>query len=225
MQWQHFLFCYLIILFSILITNEQSMFAQRAQLAPEQTSPPDGTVFHHSSYTTTLEWKPVSDAPSYYAVEIDCYGCHEAGKWSTDVGQVFEILINIKTTSYTFNFVGDQPGRWRVWAVYYDQIDSGFVAGPKSGWWTFSYDTDSDKDGIIDDIDQCDLDKENYNNYQDDDGCPDIDILPYVIAIPAAGVAIPFILNNFPATPPNPTIPANVTPSVRVGNVRVSITK
>ena len=42
-----------------------------------------------------------------------------------------------KTTSATeaeFDFLGAQPGRWRVWAV-----DASGIEGPKSGWGTFSY--------------------------------------------------------------------------------------
>lgn len=32
---------------------------------------------------------------------------------------------------------------------------------------------DSDKDGIPNSRDNCDYEKENFNNYQDTDGCPD----------------------------------------------------
>jgi hypothetical protein len=38
------------------------------------------------------------------------------------------------STEYQFDFVGAQPGRWRVSAV----DDSG-REGPKSDWWTFRY--------------------------------------------------------------------------------------
>ena len=43
-------------------------------------------------------------------------------------------LVNLGTNSYTFDFVGAQPGRWRVWAV-----DVNGQKGPKSDWWGFSY--------------------------------------------------------------------------------------
>jgi hypothetical protein len=35
---------------------------------------------------------------------------------------------------YTFDFVGAQPGRWRVWA-----LDKNGKPGQKSPWWTFHY--------------------------------------------------------------------------------------
>jgi hypothetical protein len=41
---------------------------------------------------------------------------------------------HVKGTQYTFEFVGAQPGRWRVWAV-----DAGGKEGPKTGWWEFTF--------------------------------------------------------------------------------------
>jgi hypothetical protein len=80
-----------------------------------------------------LEWAETSGAASYTA-EVDCFGCCESGRWCTDVGQTHWVERNIRATSFTFNFVGAQPGRWRVWAV-----DTRGVDGPKTGWWTFRY--------------------------------------------------------------------------------------
>lgn len=101
--------------------------------APTQVSPPNGSVFGHFPRTTTLNWSPVNGAASY-TVEVDCYQCCQANKWCTDVGQTWKVVPNITSTSYTFDFVGAQPGRWRVWAV-----GSGGAQGPKTGWWEFRY--------------------------------------------------------------------------------------
>lgn len=101
--------------------------------APLQLSPADGTVFDHYPRTTTLQWSPVSGAANY-AVEIDCYHCCQIDAWCTDIGQVWQVVPRISTTSHTFDFVGAQPGRWRVWAV-----DAKGQVGPQSGWWEFRY--------------------------------------------------------------------------------------
>jgi hypothetical protein len=100
---------------------------------PKQLSPANGAVFSHYPRKTTLKWSAVSGAASY-TVEIDCYHCCEANKWCTDVGETWKLVPNLNTTSYTFDFVGAQPGRWRVWAV-----DASGNESPKSGWWEFEY--------------------------------------------------------------------------------------
>jgi hypothetical protein len=103
-----------------------------ARQAPKQISPPNGSIFDHYPRTTTLDWSSVPDA-YYYRVEIDCFDCCASGYWCTDVGQTWQVK-EVTGTEFTFDFVGAQPGRWRVWAVYYDNVE-----GPKSGWWTFEY--------------------------------------------------------------------------------------
>jgi hypothetical protein len=100
---------------------------------PQLVSPPDGSVFDHYPRTTTLSWEAVPEALSY-TVEIDCYHCCARGQWCTDVGRTWSVNPGITTTSYTFDFVGAQPGRWRVRATYRDGKD-----GPSSGWWEFAY--------------------------------------------------------------------------------------
>jgi len=101
--------------------------------APRQVSPANGKTFSHFPRKTTLSWKGVPKAKSY-AVELDCYGCCQGGKWCTDIGKEWKVEHNLTQTQYTFNFVGAQPGRWRVWAV-----DNRGKAGRKSGWWKFNY--------------------------------------------------------------------------------------
>lgn len=97
--------------------------------APIQNSPADGTVFSTYPRMTTLQWSSVTGAASYTVEHSYCSsaGCND---WAVDYGPV----TGLTTNSYTYEFVGAQPGRWRVWAV-----DANGNAGPKSGWWGFSY--------------------------------------------------------------------------------------
>jgi peroxiredoxin len=107
--------------------------AQRVALsAPVQVSPPDGATFDVSPRTTKLVWGAVPGALNY-AVEIDCLYCCSRTQWCSDIGAL-DVRRNIPQTEYTFDFVGAQPGRWRVWA-----IDATGQEGPKSPWWGFTH--------------------------------------------------------------------------------------
>lgn len=101
--------------------------------APVQVSPADASGFSHHPRTTTLVWNPVAGAASY-TVEVDCMHCCESGRWCSEVGESWKVVTGLTETTYRFDFVGAQPGRWRVWAV-----GSNGQAGPKSGWWGFSF--------------------------------------------------------------------------------------
>jgi hypothetical protein len=100
---------------------------------PTQLSPGNGSIFDHYPRTTTLEWEAVLGAMSY-TVEIDCYHCYEIDQWCTDIGETWKIQSDIQTTSYAFNYVNTEPGRWRVWAVNANGQES-----VKSSWWYFEY--------------------------------------------------------------------------------------
>jgi hypothetical protein len=82
--------------------------------APTPLSPADGSVFSIFPRTTTLTWSAVAGATSY-VLEIefcqppDISTCPSTGSPYTPV--------TLTGTSYTFDFVGAQPGRWRVQAV------------------------------------------------------------------------------------------------------------
>jgi len=104
-----------------------------ALVAPLPLSPASDSVFNTYPRTTTLQWGSVPGAASY-SVEIDCHDCCVAGQWCTDVGKQWDIVRNVYATSYTFNWVGANQGRWRVWAV-----GSSGQEGPKSDWWYFTY--------------------------------------------------------------------------------------
>ena len=106
--------------------------------APVQLSPAENTTFDHYPRLTKLEWSPVEGAVSY-GVEVD----HCAGGARNMQGcvnpQPLQLKINpptsaIASTSYEFNFMGAQPGRWRVWAV-----DKEGREGFKSPWRRFVY--------------------------------------------------------------------------------------
>jgi serine/threonine protein kinase/beta-lactam-binding protein with PASTA domain len=94
--------------------------------APGLISPANGSVFDFFPRTTTLSWSSVPNASSY-SVEIQFFS---GGGWTTHGTST----SGLGGTSYTFDFVGAQPGRWRVWAV-----DANGEPGDRSGWWEFEY--------------------------------------------------------------------------------------
>jgi archaellum component FlaG (FlaF/FlaG flagellin family) len=100
---------------------------------PTQFSPANGSIFDHYPRTTTLEWEAVLGAMSY-TVEIDRYHYCGIDQWCTDIGETWKIKSEIQTTSYAFNYVNTEPGRWRVWAVNANGQES-----VKSRWWYFEY--------------------------------------------------------------------------------------
>ena len=107
--------------------------------APVQISPASGTVFNNYPRTTTLTWNAVPGAVSYN-VQIYFYPpgdttCTSGTLFSygSSDGQVRDIRPTTGT-SYTFSFVGAQPGCWQAWAV-----DSSGRQGSKSSLWEFSY--------------------------------------------------------------------------------------
>jgi hypothetical protein len=99
---------------------------------PALISPPDSAVFSTFPRTTTYVWHTVSGA-SAYSIEIDCYHCCVAYKWCTDAGT--DVARPPRAdTAWTEDFVGAQPGRWRVTGV-----DSLGLRGPKSAWRYFTH--------------------------------------------------------------------------------------
>lgn len=98
---------------------------QHGMLAPQQIAPMNGEVFSHFPRRTTLQWQAVAGA-ARYKIEVEYKG---GGKWYTLLRPRL-----VSGTQYTFDFVGAQPGRWRVWAV-----DAQGHEGPKSGWWEFRF--------------------------------------------------------------------------------------
>jgi hypothetical protein len=106
--------------------------------APAQLSPADGAVFDFFPRKTKLEWAAVEGAVAY-GVEVDF--CRWQAKGKTDcvdpqphVLKSMPSMTDMVQTSFEFNFVGAQPGRWRVWA-----IDKDGNEGFKSPWRAFAY--------------------------------------------------------------------------------------
>jgi hypothetical protein len=102
--------------------------------SPALLMPSDGSKFDNPGpRRTTLEWGAVPGAASY-TVEVDCFHCCQTGHWCTDVGTTWLIAPNVANLAYQHNFVGAQPGRWRVCA-----IDASGHAGARSAWSGFLY--------------------------------------------------------------------------------------
>jgi hypothetical protein len=107
--------------------------------APAQVSPADGATFDHFPRRTRLEWSPVEGAASY-RVEVDfCEGredrrhdCFNPSPFTNS--KLAPPSARLQGTTYEFDFVGAQPGRWRVWAV-----DAEGREGFKSPWRRFVY--------------------------------------------------------------------------------------
>jgi WD40 repeat protein len=104
----------------------------QAQLAnaPTQQSPADGTMFHHYPRTATLRWAAVPGAQTY-TVQVEFNGSRDVQSSSW---RIWELTPHLTTTAYTFDFIGAQPGRWRIWVV-----DAAGRASLKSDWWTFTF--------------------------------------------------------------------------------------
>jgi TonB family protein len=77
--------------------------------APKPISPPDRAVFDSFSRRLTCKWEVGPEALSY-------------------------LLDEVAGTETTFDFVGAQPGRWRVWPV-----NSSGQRGNPSEWRTFRF--------------------------------------------------------------------------------------
>lgn len=116
------------------VFKTRPMLYSIAQLnAPQIISPKNDSTFSHYPRTLKLRWRPVSNAASYN-VEIDCMHCCASGEWCVDVGKKYKQVKALKNTYFKFNFVGSQPGRWRVQAV-----NKNGKAGKQSQWYYFKF--------------------------------------------------------------------------------------
>ena len=102
-----------------------------AELAtPALLSPAAGATFSHYPRETKLLWSEVPGALSYI-VEWDYKG---ADAWASEQRGTPGVKLRTSQPTVTFNFIGAQAGRWRVWGV-----DSKGVEGAKSDWREFTY--------------------------------------------------------------------------------------
>ena len=107
--------------------------------APLPLLPVDGAKLDpHYPRRTTVVWSPVPAAASY-TVEVEfCLPGGVGGRECVNPASLearwMPPQAGIEGTSYTFVFLGSQPGRWRVWAV-----DAAGRPGAKSAWSNFDF--------------------------------------------------------------------------------------
>ena len=106
-----------------------------AVAAPALLTPEPGASFEIFPRRTTLTWSAVPGAV-FYIVQVDWSPPGATRTWTSDTaaGSGIYIFDEVSALSYTFDFVGAQPGRWRVFAV-----DQNGQAGPPSNWREFMY--------------------------------------------------------------------------------------
>jgi WD40 repeat protein len=88
---------------------------------PALLFPGDHAVFDHFPRTMTLRWA-ASPGAATYTVEVQFQGT------------IWVLVPHISATSYTLEFVGAQPGKWRVWSVGTTGEESA-----KSNWRDFRF--------------------------------------------------------------------------------------
>lgn len=89
---------------------------------PVLVSPNSGTALSHFPRTTTLAWQPVFSAISYVVERAYLSG-------TTWYAYPPVTVSGNSSASYTFDFIGDQKGRWRVTAF------NGITYSTPSAWW------------------------------------------------------------------------------------------
>ena len=88
---------------------------------PTHLFPCNGAVFDHYPRVMELQWLATPGA-ARYRVEVE---------WSPGASHY---SFTTETTRVMHEHPGNQPGRWRVWAVFADGTE-----GPKSEWWDFTF--------------------------------------------------------------------------------------
>ena len=100
---------------------------------PVLVSPLNGQVFANYPRKTVIVWQPVAGATGYY-ITVDA--CNSGSP--VNANSVWQNVIKgtIQATSYAFDFVGAQPGRWNVMAV---DSTNGHQQSAVSAWSYFTY--------------------------------------------------------------------------------------
>jgi hypothetical protein len=98
--------------------------------APRLISPEDGAIFSTFPRQITVRWQPSADAASYI-VEWD-YSYN--GVWHIDDKKMPDFGLPVRGTEYSFDFVGAQPGRRRIFPV-----NAKGERGLPSEWRTFRF--------------------------------------------------------------------------------------
>ena len=122
--------------------GELNLRSEETLPAPLLLTPDEGAVMNHYPRKTTVKWEPVIGAASY-TVEIQYSDGSDSDvrEW-LDLGEHLRNFpaaryvppVRISNTSFSFEWIGANPGRWRVWA-----IDSAGKEGIKTEWRHFRY--------------------------------------------------------------------------------------
>jgi hypothetical protein len=100
---------------------------------PTLISPANSQSFSNYPRKTTLTWKAVPNATGY-VVAVDA--CQDRQVSSSSIWQNVVPKTIVQATSFTFNFVGAQPGRWCVFAI---NSANAYQQSNPSAWNNFSY--------------------------------------------------------------------------------------
>lgn len=98
--------------------------------APKLISPYDGAVFDGIPRRTICRWEPSPGAASY----LFEWDFSSDGVWDSVAKNRLGMGFLVQGTEYSFDFVGAQPGRWRVWP-----ISATGQRGTPSEWRGFRY--------------------------------------------------------------------------------------
>ena len=98
--------------------------------APKPISPVDQAIFSGFPRHLTCKWEASPGAVSYL-LEWDYM---DRGTWHAESEGIRGAAYEVNGTETAFDFIGAQPGRWRVWPV-----NSSGQRGNPSEWRTFRY--------------------------------------------------------------------------------------
>jgi len=102
---------------------------------PILDSPTDRTIFTSHPRTTSLKWHSPTPGVTEYLLEWE-YGDQASLSSPTTPTWSMPIRVELRAASCTFDFPGDQVGRWRVTAL--DETGAYRQSAPTS-WFTFEY--------------------------------------------------------------------------------------
>jgi hypothetical protein len=100
---------------------------------PTLISPANGQIFSNYPRKTTLTWNAVPNATAY-VVSVDA--CQDRQVTSGSIWQSVVPKTIVPATSFSFVFVGAQPGRWCVFAI---NSANAYQQSAPSAWNNFSY--------------------------------------------------------------------------------------
>lgn len=117
---------------------------EAALLAPVPLKPQCNSVVSWPGDSLMFNWRPVAGA-SNYTVEVDCFGCGQAGQWFSSGGTPWHVRTGLgfrtpqnpiysSSVHVDWRAAGGTGLRWRVWAV-----DQAGRDGAKSPWCALSF--------------------------------------------------------------------------------------